>query len=154
MAHNFTATGGAGSKTLVLALLLTPALVGSGKAQSALEYSIATPRPISPAEGSTTPSVHPYSTNPAITLRISGYRCGTRVGARRLRNHITRPGRGTADTETDFVCSFITTASERREQLLAFMDCFRVIAWLTLAALPLLVLIGRFKPAGKAPASH
>jgi hypothetical protein len=34
------------------------------------------------------------------------------------------------------------------------MDCFRVIAWLTLAAIPLLLLIKHFKPLGKAPAAH
>jgi hypothetical protein len=29
-----------------------------------------------------------------------------------------------------------------------------VIAWLTLAAVPLLLLLRQFKPAGKAPAAH
>ena len=43
---------------------------------------------------------------------------------------------------------------QRQVSLLAFMDCFRVIAWLTLAAVPLLFLVKRFKPAGKAPAAH
>jgi hypothetical protein len=38
--------------------------------------------------------------------------------------------------------------------LLSFMDCFRVIAWLTLAAVPLLLFVRRFKPAGKSPAAH
>jgi DHA2 family multidrug resistance protein len=38
--------------------------------------------------------------------------------------------------------------------LLAFMDCFRVIAWITLATIPLLFVIRGFKPAGKPPASH
>jgi DHA2 family multidrug resistance protein len=38
--------------------------------------------------------------------------------------------------------------------LLSFMDCFRVIAWLTFAAAALLLLIQRFTPAGKAPAGH
>jgi hypothetical protein len=38
--------------------------------------------------------------------------------------------------------------------LLSFMDCFRVIAWLTLAAVPLLLFIRRFTPAGKSPAAH
>jgi len=37
---------------------------------------------------------------------------------------------------------------------LSFMDCFRVIAWLTLAAVPLLLFVRRFKPAGKAPSAH
>jgi MFS transporter, DHA2 family, multidrug resistance protein len=34
------------------------------------------------------------------------------------------------------------------------MDCFRVIGWLTLAAVPLMLFVRRFKPAGKAPAAH
>jgi MFS transporter, DHA2 family, multidrug resistance protein len=43
---------------------------------------------------------------------------------------------------------------QRQVSLLSFMDCFRVIAWLTLAALFLLFFVRRFKPAGKAPAAH
>ena len=43
---------------------------------------------------------------------------------------------------------------QHQVSLLSFMDCFRVIAWLTLAAVPLLFFIRRFKPAGKAPAAH
>jgi len=43
---------------------------------------------------------------------------------------------------------------QRQVSLLSFMDCFRVIAWLTLAAVPLLLFVRRFKPAGKAPAAH
>jgi hypothetical protein len=41
-----------------------------------------------------------------------------------------------------------------RVSFLSFMDCFRVISWLTLAVVPLLLLVRRFKPAGKAPAAH
>jgi DHA2 family multidrug resistance protein len=43
---------------------------------------------------------------------------------------------------------------QRQVNLLSFMDCFRVIARLTLAAVPLLLLIRRFKPVGKAPGAH
>jgi len=43
---------------------------------------------------------------------------------------------------------------EHQVSLLAFMDCFRIIAWLTLATIPLLFLIRHFKPLGKAPAGH
>jgi len=35
---------------------------------------------------------------------------------------------------------------------LAFMDCFRVIGWITLATIPLIFLVRKFSPAGKAPA--
>ncbi|HWC95646.1 MAG TPA: DHA2 family efflux MFS transporter permease subunit [Candidatus Sulfopaludibacter sp.] len=38
--------------------------------------------------------------------------------------------------------------------LLAFMDCFRAIAWITLATIPLLLFIRHFTPAGKPPAGH
>jgi hypothetical protein len=43
---------------------------------------------------------------------------------------------------------------EREVSLLSFMDRFRVIAWLTLAAVLLMFLVKRFKPAGRAPAAH
>ena len=43
---------------------------------------------------------------------------------------------------------------QHQVSLLAFMDCFRVIGWLTLAAVPLMLLVRRFKPAGGAPAAH
>jgi len=43
---------------------------------------------------------------------------------------------------------------QHQVSLLSFMDCFRVIAWVTLAAVPLLLFVRRFKPAGKAPATH
>src|SRR5258705_2534715 len=43
---------------------------------------------------------------------------------------------------------------QHQVSLLSFMDCFRVIAWLTLAAVPLLFFVRRFKPAGKVPESH
>jgi MFS transporter, DHA2 family, multidrug resistance protein len=42
----------------------------------------------------------------------------------------------------------------RQTQFLAFMDCFRVIGWITLAALAAIFLLKRFKPAGKVPAAH
>jgi DHA2 family multidrug resistance protein len=38
--------------------------------------------------------------------------------------------------------------------LLAFMDCFRVIGWLTLAAVPLMLFVRSFKAGRKAPAAH
>lgn len=42
----------------------------------------------------------------------------------------------------------------RQSLFLAFMDCFRVIAWLNVLALPLIFAIRRFKPAGEAPVGH
>jgi DHA2 family multidrug resistance protein len=37
---------------------------------------------------------------------------------------------------------------------LAFMDCFRVIGWLNVLALPLVLAVSRFKPQGEAPVGH
>ena len=43
---------------------------------------------------------------------------------------------------------------QQQVALLGFMDCFRVIAWLTLASVPLLFAIRNFKPTGKPPVGH
>jgi len=43
---------------------------------------------------------------------------------------------------------------QHQVSLLAFMDCFRILAWVTLATLPLLFAVRHFKPAGKPPAAH
>jgi DHA2 family multidrug resistance protein len=37
---------------------------------------------------------------------------------------------------------------------LAFMDCFRVIGWITLAVIPLVLAVRKFKAGGSAPAGH
>jgi DHA2 family multidrug resistance protein len=42
----------------------------------------------------------------------------------------------------------------RQSLFLAFMDCFRVIGWLNVLALPLVLAIGNFKPPGETPAGH
>jgi hypothetical protein len=55
MAHNSTPSGRKGSGILFLVVLIS-GLVSSTQAQSPLNYSVSTPRPISPAEGTTTPS--------------------------------------------------------------------------------------------------
>ena len=43
---------------------------------------------------------------------------------------------------------------QHQVSLLAFMDCFRILAWITLATIPLLFAIRGFKAGGKAPARH
>jgi len=43
---------------------------------------------------------------------------------------------------------------QHQVSLLAFMDCFRILAWVTLATVPLLFAIRNFKPAGGPPAGH
>jgi MFS transporter, DHA2 family, multidrug resistance protein len=42
----------------------------------------------------------------------------------------------------------------RQSAFLAFMDCFRVIAWLTVAMIPLVFFIRKFTGGGGAPAAH
>jgi DHA2 family multidrug resistance protein len=42
----------------------------------------------------------------------------------------------------------------RQSLFLAFMDCFRVIGWLSVLTLPLIFAIRKFKAAGEAPAGH
>jgi DHA2 family multidrug resistance protein len=55
----------------------------------------------------------------------------------------TGPGAGTAAR------GYLYEQLQRQVSLLAFMDCFRVIGWLTLGAVPLVLLVRRFKAAGK-----
>ena len=43
---------------------------------------------------------------------------------------------------------------QRQVSLLAFMDCFRIIAWVTLATVPLILLVRHFKNAAPAPGAH
>ena len=43
---------------------------------------------------------------------------------------------------------------QSQANFLSFMDCFRVIAWVTLAALPLLFLLKKVKGAGAPPSAH
>ena len=43
---------------------------------------------------------------------------------------------------------------EQQTRLLGFMDCFRVIGWLTIAMVPAVFFIRSFKVGGKAPAGH
>ena len=40
---------------------------------------------------------------------------------------------------------------QRQAAFLAFMDCFRVIAWLTIGMVPLVLFVKRFATAGKVP---
>ena len=42
----------------------------------------------------------------------------------------------------------------RQSSFLAFMDCFRVIGWLTLLTLPLIFLVRKFKATGETSAGH
>lgn len=48
----------------------------------------------------------------------------------------------------------ISRQFEHQVSLLAFMDCFLILAWVTLATIPLLFGIRNFKAVGKPPAGH
>jgi DHA2 family multidrug resistance protein len=41
-----------------------------------------------------------------------------------------------------------------QNQFLAFMDCFRVFGWITLAMIPLVLAIRKFKPGGAGPSVY
>ena len=43
---------------------------------------------------------------------------------------------------------------QHQVSLLAFLDCFRILAWITLATIPVLLAIRHFTPAGKPPVAH
>jgi DHA2 family multidrug resistance protein len=49
---------------------------------------------------------------------------------------------------------YIYQQFQHQVSFLAFMDCFRVIGWLTLAAALLLLFVRAFKPTPQAPPGH
>src|SRR5437667_452771 len=70
-----------------------------------------------------------------------------------LTNYLVTKGFSGPDAATA-AQGYLYQQFQHQVSLLSFMDCFRVIAWLTLAAVPLLLFVRRFKPAGKAPTTH
>jgi DHA2 family multidrug resistance protein len=70
-----------------------------------------------------------------------------------LTNYLVTKGASGPDAATA-AAGYLYRQLQHQVNLLSFMDCFRVIAWLTLAAVPLLLLVRRFKPVGRAPAAH
>ena len=92
-----------------------------------------------------------HQTNIGSGLGATSQQLGARVTA--LTNYLIQQGMSGADAARA-ATGTVYRQLEAQISLLAFMDCFRVIAWLTLAAVPLLLLLRQFKPAGKAPAAH
>jgi len=43
---------------------------------------------------------------------------------------------------------------QHQVSLLSFLDCFRVISWLTLAVVPVVLLVPAFQAGRKSPAAH
>ena len=70
-----------------------------------------------------------------------------------LTNYLISKGFSAADAAAA-APKYLYQQLQHQVSLLSFMDCFRVIAWLTLAVVPLLLLVRRFKPAGKPGAAH
>jgi MFS transporter, DHA2 family, multidrug resistance protein len=92
-----------------------------------------------------------HQTNIGAGLDATSQQLGARVTE--MTNYLIHQGMTGADA-AQAAYGAVYKQLEAQISLLAFMDCFRVIAWLTLAAVPLLLFMRRFKPAGKAPAAH
>jgi MFS transporter, DHA2 family, multidrug resistance protein len=70
-----------------------------------------------------------------------------------LTNYLVQKGFSGPDA-ADAAQGYLYQQFQHQVSLLSFMDCFRVIAWVTLGAVFLLLFVRRFKAAGKAPAAH
>jgi MFS transporter, DHA2 family, multidrug resistance protein len=92
-----------------------------------------------------------HQTNLGSAIGATSQQLGDRITA--LTNYLVTKGFSGPDAAIA-AQGYMHQQLQRQVSLLSFMDCFRVIAWLTLAAVPLLLFVRRFKPAGKAPASH
>ena len=79
MAHNSTGSGRKRPGRLFLVVLVISALASQARAQSPLEYSIATPRPINPAEGTTTPSAQATQQQNPFLGSVPAKNTGTRL---------------------------------------------------------------------------
>jgi DHA2 family multidrug resistance protein len=92
-----------------------------------------------------------HETNIGSTLGSTSVQLQDRLAA--VTNDLIHRGLTSADA-AQAAYDVVYKQLQAQTSLLGFMDCFRVIGWLTLAAVPLLLLMRRFKPAGKAPAAH
>jgi DHA2 family multidrug resistance protein len=92
-----------------------------------------------------------HQANLGSALDATTQQSGDRVSA--MANYLVTKGWSGPDA-TAAAHGYLYQQLQHQVSLLSFMDCFRVIAWLTLAAIPLLLLVQRFKPAGKPPAAH
>jgi DHA2 family multidrug resistance protein len=92
-----------------------------------------------------------HQTNLGSAIDDTSLQLGNRASA--LTNYLVTKGLSGPDAAAA-ARGYLYQEFQRQVSLLSFMDCFRGIACLTLAVVPLLFLIRRFKPAGKAPAAH
>jgi DHA2 family multidrug resistance protein len=70
-----------------------------------------------------------------------------------LTRYLTQHGFTTADAIAA-APGVVFRQIEGQSLFLAFMDCFRVIGWITLAMIPLVLAVRKFKPGGSASAGH
>ena len=92
-----------------------------------------------------------HQSNLGSAIGGTSLQLASRVGD--MTNYLMTKGFSGPDAATA-ANGYVYQQLQHQVSLLSFMDCFRVIAWLTLAAVPLLLFVRRFKPAGKAPAGH
>src|ERR1700730_14753645 len=92
-----------------------------------------------------------HQTNLGSAFGDTSQQLGSRAAA--LTNYLVTKGFSGPDAAAA-AHSYVYQELQRQVSLLSFMDCFRVIAWMTLAVVPLLLLIRRFHAAGKSPAAH
>jgi DHA2 family multidrug resistance protein len=92
-----------------------------------------------------------HQTNLGASIGATSQQLANR--ARELTNYLVTKGFSGPDAAIA-ANGYLYQQLQHQVSLMSFMDCFRVIAWLTLAAVPLLLLVRSFKPAGKAPAAH
>lgn len=70
-----------------------------------------------------------------------------------MTDYLIRHGYSSADAGAAAL-EYVYKQLHHQTSLLAFIDCFRVIGWLTLAAVPLMLFVRHFRAGGKAPAAH
>jgi DHA2 family multidrug resistance protein len=92
-----------------------------------------------------------HQTNLGSAVGATSQELSSRLNA--LTNYLVTKGFSAPDAAAA-AQGYLHQQFQHQVSLLSFMDCFRVIAWLTLAAAFLLLFVRSFKPAGKAPAAH
>jgi len=78
---------------------------------------------------------------------------GLQQSIRATAQYLTEHGYSQADSMRAATLHYYNLL-EQQTRLLGFMDCFRVIGWLTIAMVPAVFFIRSFKVGGKAPAGH
>ena len=92
-----------------------------------------------------------HQSNLSSSIAISSPQFQQRVGA--LTSYLEHRGFSAADAAAA-APGYLYQQFQHQVRLLAFMDCLRVIGWITLAAVPLMLLVRRLHATGKLPADH